>query len=788
MLKDLFILLMLGVVAAAPASAQTIVNWVGPAGGDVDVVANWSSDPALDTFFTNEYRFDGGTYTKTTGYNGWGKARIKNGGVLTQDDGTIEWLNGSGGVVSGLALFNGGSTLHMTGGSQITDKLGVGYDLFGNAKAGSDTVNIWGTSTFQIRENLFVAGWVGLDMNAGGTIDIRDTGQLIVPSSLQSVVDSFISSGHIVAGAAGQSLNTLSSGGEYRVTTNLASPPPVTNGIPFVRSYFDSTWHSIPINSSAHNQLAAMGVNVVQDSFNGISLNLAQASGMQGMVDFHSVGWLHSNGGVRYEVDPTPSTSLTNSDKTIIAAQAVSLSNTYSSHPSLLGYNLRDEPHMDEFEALAYAQQQVLLNDPDALPVVDLFPNYASSAQLGTSSYDTYVSEFVRIVQPKALSFNNYIFNTLHSNLTTIRHHALQADIPFWYIYHAHPTSGVPADPTEGELRWQMYTAMAYGAKGVRAFTYSTVNDPSYSGVGNALVDLAGNPTPKYYMVQEIHGEIETLAPILVSLTSTGVFGNSGDGSMVTNISGGDVTYGKFTDPSGATYMMFTNDDSGSNRTLSMQLDLSSPTFNGIGKVNKGNGRVFMKSTPGGVLSKFFAAGDGHLYRALDDITASSAPGSLISDGETATTIDISWDLATDGESGIDYYVIYRDGVEIDTTTDLFFADSSLLENTSYSYRISAVNGEIVESAFSSALSISTLSAVFSGDFNNDGVVDGNDFLFWQRGESPNSGSPSDLLDWENNFGTTGAAANAATAAVPEPSTALLLALGFVGMITSRRV
>jgi len=44
---------------------------------------------------------------------------------------------------------------------------------------------------------------------------------------------------------------------------------------------------------------------------------------------------------------------------------------------------------------------------------------------------------------------------------------------------------------------------------------------------------------------------------------------------------------------------------------------------------------------------------------------------------------------------------------------------------------------------------------VFAGDFNGDGIVDGLDFLKWQRGESPNPLSQSDLADWEANYGTS---------------------------------
>ncbi len=59
------------------------------------------------------------------------------------------------------------------------------------------------------------------------------------------------------------------------------------------------------------------------------------------------------------------------------------------------------------------------------------------------------------------------------------------------------------------------------------------------------------------------------------------------------------------------------------------------------------------------------------------------------------------------------------------------------------------------------------------GDFNNDGEVDGEDFLLWQLGVSPGPLSPSTLADWRGNFGNS-ASLTSPISAVPEPSTGLL--------------
>ena len=55
------------------------------------------------------------------------------------------------------------------------------------------------------------------------------------------------------------------------------------------------------------------------------------------------------------------------------------------------------------------------------------------------------------------------------------------------------------------------------------------------------------------------------------------------------------------------------------------------------------------------------------------------------------------------------------------------------------------------------------------GDYNDNGAVDGADFLLWQRNRSI-----GELADWQNNFGTT-ASPLSASYSVPEPTALLLL-------------
>jgi len=84
-----------------------------------------------------------------------------------------------------------------------------------------------------------------------------------------------------------------------------------------------------------------------------------------------------------------------------------------------------------------------------------------------------------------------------------------------------------------------------------------------------------------------------------------------------------------------------------------------------------------------------------------------------------------------------------------------------------------------------------------NADFNQDGNVDGGDFLAWQRGvgtgttlsegDANNSGTvdAADLAIWQTQFGL---APLSGLVAVPEPSAAILMCLGAVALVNLRKI
>ncbi len=73
-----------------------------------------------------------------------------------------------------------------------------------------------------------------------------------------------------------------------------------------------------------------------------------------------------------------------------------------------------------------------------------------------------------------------------------------------------------------------------------------------------------------------------------------------------------------------------------------------------------------------------------------------------------------------------------------------------------------------------------------TADFDNDFDVDGADFLKWQRGQSPNPLSSSDLTDWQQNYGNPNPVA-ASSATVPEPTTGVTALSGLMSLLFRRR-
>ena len=87
-------------------------------------------------------------------------------------------------------------------------------------------------------------------------------------------------------------------------------------------------------------------------------------------------------------------------------------------------------------------------------------------------------------------------------NLAVMRKYSLEREIPFWNFFNTMPF-GPHYDPTEAQLRWQIYTSLAYGAKGVLYFCYWTPKGGEFPK-GGAIITAEGQRT-RHYDQAEAH-------------------------------------------------------------------------------------------------------------------------------------------------------------------------------------------------------------------------------------------------------------------------------------------
>jgi len=91
------------------------------------------------------------------------------------------------------------------------------------------------------------------------------------------------------------------------------------------------------------------------------------------------------------------------------------------------------------------------------------------------------------------------------------------------------------------------------------------------------------------------------------------------------------------------------------------------------------------------------------------DSTPPTQPEDLTMLSVDFASAEMSWTASTDPESGVAHYKIYRDGSQICESTSTNFFDGNLLSGITYTYEVSAVNGQGLESVKSDPLDVTTL-------------------------------------------------------------------------------
>jgi hypothetical protein len=253
-----------------------------------------------------------------------------------------------------------------------------------------------------------------------------------------------------------------------------------------------------------------------------------------------------------------------------------------ANNPAALGFFLRDEPDATMLPGLGRVAKLLVEALPDRWPYVNLFPTYASTTQLATPDYETYLRQFVQNVRPPFISWDNYsvvggeMLDRFYTNLELVRRQSLESKIPFWNIILSETLFNY-MEPSDATFNLQAYSTLAYGGRGIEYFTYFAPREDNFR---LAPVDQFGNRTATWDMLRRINNQIQALAPTLVRLHSTGVYHSADvppqghpltESQLVQGVraSTSDLQHptpchfllGEFADAQGRPYLMLVNKD-----------------------------------------------------------------------------------------------------------------------------------------------------------------------------------------------------------------------------------
>lgn len=198
--------------------------------------------------------------------------------------------------------------------------------------------------------------------------------------------------------------------------------------------------------------------------------------------------------------------------------------------PNLYGYHIYDEPSMTGLDELSskYVEKIAKLdkNHPCYINLLPYYDDNMLKKTVKANSYAEYVRKAAKVRTPQ-LSFDYYpimtdsIRSTWYENLETVRKVSLETGKPFWGFVLSVPHAKYPM-PTLAMLRLQIYSNLAYGAKGIQYFTYWTPVSSSYN-FHSAPVTTEGKFTSTYNVVKKMNKELKGVCSLFKDGTVTNV-------------------------------------------------------------------------------------------------------------------------------------------------------------------------------------------------------------------------------------------------------------------------
>lgn len=214
----------------------------------------------------------------------------------------------------------------------------------------------------------------------------------------------------------------------------------------------------------------------------------------------------------------------------------------YADHPSYRGHYFTDEPGSDDFDRWG-ARVKACQAVSDKTPFINLLPMYANAAQLKYGAqaaaieyydpdpdlYRKHCEAYCDKVPTPYICTDIYPLNWVKDRPHTYAHYVESINViasvarargrEFWCCIQTFGWIGSKRTPTAAEFRWQCYSLLSFGCRGILCWVYTAYNEDFPS-----LLTLHGERTAAWYDARTVFREIRAISDVYCRYRGLGAF------------------------------------------------------------------------------------------------------------------------------------------------------------------------------------------------------------------------------------------------------------------------
>ena len=242
----------------------------------------------------------------------------------------------------------------------------------------------------------------------------------------------------------------------------------------------------------------------------------------------------------------------------------------YSKNSAYIGECLAQKPEKKNFNIINEVILAYKKNFPSKLWHIDMQQPIVDKVD----EYENYMDLWFNIVKPHSYSFENCTIKSekdisvFFYYYDMVREKTYKKRIPFWSIINI--TNYI--DDKKGNIenvreyiRWQVYIALAFGAKGLQYNSFYATDSKKTDGI--TVIDEDGKKNAVYEYIKDLNIGIKEIGKVLLNCDAEGVIINNGslyskplrNFYPVISIDGDDTLTGCFTDNNGNKKILITN-------------------------------------------------------------------------------------------------------------------------------------------------------------------------------------------------------------------------------------